>query len=1291
MSHLNRNDISTKAHVVQRMCELCEPDLSDIHKSIFEPGCGTGNFLVEILRRRLLKSGPDPQRTLVILTNLYGIDASARAVEKVRERMRTTIIEFFGEKLPENDRFLGIADRILTANVLQADLLGDLAKTPIAEWEICGEYDFREVYTTLAELLTNSGATEQKTAIKLRNEQKAAIEQAFEFWKKAQKLKPEERKFLWNAKPRFGKTLTAYKFAEKINAQRTLILTNRPAAMDAWASDFFRFIQPGSKTIFASQKGGEWSRHRIFSRNELLKSNELLNQPLYYFISLQDLKGRNKNTKDFKEQNQWIFEIRRNWDLVIVDESHDGVATTKTQEILGKIRRNFTLHLSGTPFRALANQEFGNEQIYNWTYLDEQLAKKKWRGQPNPYTELPDMNFWLYDLPNSQLGEMFRTRAERFIHEDLVGTWIDSLAATPNFPFCNKNIQDTLRHTLWVLSGVDECKALGKMLSAHKFFGAYKIVIVAGRSDNESSGRAQRALKRVREAIGANPNKSRTITLSCGRLTTGVTVPEWGGVMMLQNNNDLSKSSAAPYIQAAFRTQSPFRNNGFMKKRCFVFDFAPERALTMVQEYATNLCARSLETENDELNATKKLVKVMPVAKWEHGVLRTLNATECIELPKKYIAREIINGKFVTSNMIFNLEKISQLSNETLQILNKLQAYKKHGSEKEPSTALNSDDIGAVRVTRPAKRTKQQQHVTEAYRDKLRSLTRRIPMLLHLYGKDNTAFGNLETITTPKNFEEVAGITVDEFNLIRREGYFREENCDLAIREFLAHKQATARYYQNCGPASVTDYIPLQDTGHVFASQEVVDKMLDTIEQQDPEVFRDPRRRFLDLSSKSGLFAANVIRRLYKNLRRQFQSDETCLQHIVKKQIFAWAPDEVALETTLKTVFNFGDECPVDRKWIRNFVIYNPSNGKSSINSLVVKEKIATIWGEDMKFDIILGNPPYQSGRRQIYADFYRLAVDLDPDLLCMIFPIGWQKVSNTNGLKSLNDARYKRDSHIVSIDNYYETTEQILFPEVRTGGVNIVLRHKRYDNNGSIQKLEYGKTSGEIVLPLKDEEIVKPQELKPLYPLAQEKGGMDGIASSRRPYGLDSGPLRQPSRYKLGLSEHETKSHGIKLFGLMKGGDRGYLYMRREDLPRRKTNLDQYKVFVPKAWGNMSKAVGLGGSYSNICVASPGSACTETFIEFGPFGSRMEAMNAAKYFMTKFFRACLFLAKNSQNTAKDKYRYVPKMDFSTDFWNADIDELDEKIFTKYKLPKQTREFIRRNFQARSEQNIDEI
>lgn len=1193
---------------------------------------------------------------------------------------------------------------------------------------------------------------------KLRPEQQAAVDKTYQYWQQSQHA--TARRFLWNAKPRFGKTFAAYEFMRKINAERVLIVTNRPVVSDAWSQDFFKFIRPETDYIFASakshtpklapaQSGSAVPTERIYSRAELIHQPALLKRPLIFFISLQDLKGKSSGSRDFKAKNQWLFNLEKSWDLLIIDEGHEGIKTHKTFEALSNLKTNFTLYLSGTPFRAVADQDFSNAQIFNWTYLDEQKT----------YSDHPRLDFRVCPLadflPKSNpsnlasidLGKLFESNTVGFVHPELVQTWLDRLAII-------FQQQSNLRHSFWLLSKISDCKSLQTLLREHPFFRDFQVIVAAGKNQFSASApentsyAGQKVLANLRGVIGPHPDQTQTITLSCGQLTTGITVPEWSGIFMLYSTNDLSRLSSAQYLQTIFRAQTPASG----KSKSYIFDFAPERALTALQDYAQSLCDLPAES------ALTELMQYLSIQIFDaDGHIAPLNAAEAVELPHKIIAREIVDGGFIASNKLFNIRNIFHISEPARKIVGKLSALHKNRLEKNPrplprpttkldtlgqplinsellkqacrevlknskyhkltakdrqqlyrlvlseaaeTTTLDSlppaEQIVIKNALREIKTTahrlahRRQKREEEDYRDKLRGFSRTIPMLLHIYGEPNFAFSDLASKIPDSTFLELTGITKHDFEILHRENYFNEQNCTLAIREFMRREQSLANYFAPDTTQNIFDFIPLQYGKRVFTPHTTAEYLVAKLKSVDPQLFQSRSAKFFDPAAKSGLLLAVIVRELFQNLRPTFPNDHDCLLHIFASQIYAWAPDEISHRTLLQTLFSFIRAGSINfskseiHAMKQHLSEYNPLSAKPSL-----KNYQNNIWEEEMRFDVIISNPPYQLGRRQIYADFYKLAVDLDPELLCMVFPQGWQKPHNHNGLGQLNNARYKRDPHLVSIDNYDQKAAERLFPNIGTGGVNIVLRSRNFNNQGHIPQLIAGVKSGSIILPLKAEEIAKPAELTVMIDRLQYQPKIDSLGSARKPYGFYADPLRHPEKYHLELFEASQHPDDVRLFGLLDDVHRGFRYISRSSLPKVSPNIDHYKLFVPKAWGNMATNIGLGGSYSNICVASPGDVCSETFLEFGPFASQQETIKAAKYFMTKFFRALLFLAKDSQNTAKDKYRYIPLPDFNADFWQSQIIDLDQKLFELYDVPPATREFIIQNLQPRSAANIE--
>lgn len=1207
--------------------------------------------------------------------------------------------------------------------------------------------------------------------LRLRPEQQAAVNQTYQFWQ--QNPVSHQRKFLWNAKPRFGKTIAAYSFAQTIHAQRVLIITNRPAISDSWMTDFFRYFAEASDYIFSTPRGDSkrvknnpHKTSRVYSRNELLNSPELLKRPLIFFISLPDLKGKDLNSQRFKQKNHWIFDTHLKWDLLIIDEGHDGVKTVKTDQVLSELHADFTLYLSGTPFRAIADRDFEDDQIYNWSYIDEQRLYAK--NMPNMHFLAVPLERLMYNQSEQprffSLNNLFTVKDGRFINRSSVLQWLNSLET-----LCGKILDsnDThtrawfLRHSLWIMSGVAECVAMQKELSIHPYFKNYRVVLAAG-----AATRHQSTLKHVRDAISANPLSSKTITLSCGQLTTGITVPEWSAVLMLYSSVDLERVSATQYLQAAFRAQNPWHSESLQKTKCLTIDFSPDRVFTILQEYAVNLCAGFQSNSEDAVAELLRFINVQILV--SDFRFKNLSSADVIELPRQIIAREIVDAKFLSSNRLFNINNIFSMSEQAHGIISKFNSIHKGRIERKPRLlgvpSINLDGNGDIvpnadhikqalqkmshnpkyatlnhlgkqkinnlallqanktasfdidselknypkknqeeiiaflyEVENCAKNNarKHRKRAENDYREKFRGFTQVLPILLHVYGDPQMTFMDLAKVTPDSEFEKIAGITKRDFEILAKEGFFNQTNCTLACREFMRREDQLSDYFRTDSKQSVFDFISYHQNNQVFTPQKAVKLMVEYIERQNPTIFCSPNSKFFDPAAKSGLFLTEVIKKLFFNLRQNFSSDHDCLIHILTNQIYAWSQNSFLRQSTINTLLRFVKNHPhvfsdnEIKRCEEKILEFNPINIKGGFNKSAVEQKIKTKWGNNMKFDVILGNPPYQYGRRQVYADFYRLAVDLDPEIVCMVFPTGWQKTNNHNGLGLLNKPKYKRDPHLVQIDNYKESSTNKLFPELSTGGVNIVLRDKNHNNHGQIRRLEAGKDAGTIILPIDNSEIVKPAELACLSKLLELTPKMSALGSSRKPYGFYADPLRHPEKYGLQLSIKPQHQDDVRLFGLLDNGVRAYRFISRSMLPKVSPNIDSYKLFVPKAWGNMSERIGLGGSYANICVAGPGDVCSETFIEFGPFQNQDETIKMAKYFMTQFFRALLFLAKDSQNTAKDKYKYIPLPDFRDDIWHQSISELEEYLFDKYGIPLKSQKFIRKHIQLRDEHNIE--
>ncbi len=532
----------------------------------------------------------------------------------------------------------------------------------------------------------------------LRPEQRAAVDQAMAAFSH------DKAEVLWNAKPRFGKTLTTYDLMRQLDLQKVLIVTNRPAIANSWYDDFTRFIGHQTTFRFVSESPSLATRApmsreqwRAYSRDHADEDPRIVE-----FISLQDLKG-SQYFGGSHDKLRHIAEFQ--WDLLVVDEAHEGIDTTKTDVAFDQIKRRWTLHLSGTPFKALAAGKFEQDQIFNWTYEDEQVAAQDWHddSQENPYAALPRLNLLTYQISRMitdrlaegvaidedaanidytfDLNEFFATKENGFFeHEAEIIKFLDCLTTNEKYPFSTPELRDEIRHSFWLLNRVASAKALERLLKAHPTFSDYTVVLAAGdgrTEDDTDLVAARRSLDKVRTAIEqAEKSGGKTITLSVGQLTTGVTVPEWTAVIML---SDLS--SPALYMQAAFRAQNPcsFERAGhlYQKQNAYIFDFAPERTLTIFDAFANNLNPNPSGTPAVRQDNIRTLLNFFPVlGEDSDGRMIELDASQVLTFPQLFKAREVVRRGFLSNLLFANVAGIFRYSEQVKEILDKLPTAK---------------------------------------------------------------------------------------------------------------------------------------------------------------------------------------------------------------------------------------------------------------------------------------------------------------------------------------------------------------------------------------------------------------------------------------------------------------------------------------------------------------------------------------------------------------------------------------------------------------------------------------
>lgn len=729
--------------------------------------------------------------------------------------------------------------------------LNPLDKTD--EWFDCSMED---VKAAILSLRTGSENVENRTqSFGMRPEQFRAVEQTKSYFEQAVKEEPNRiPKFLWNAKMRFGKTFASYQLAKKMNLSRILVLTFKPAVESAWREDLVSHID-FEGWQFISNKDARNNNLNIdqeFSRADKSK-------PIVVFGSFQDLLGTNESG-GIKTKNEFIHATL--WDLVIFDEYHFGAWKERAKELFEKedeenavefdaekyqkdeasnainetwlpISTKYYLFLSGTPFRAINNGEFIEEQIFNWTYSDEQRAKANWKGANNPYLSLPRMVMLTYRMPDQiqdvarqgefdefDLNLFFAAEGKgdsaRFKYENEVQKWLDLIRGAylpasiddlklgqdkrPPMPFSDARLLGLLSHTLWFLPNVASCFAMANLLKQrqNRFYHDYNVIVCAG----TGAGIGLDALYPVQVSMG-NPLKTKTITLTCGKLTTGVTVKPWTGIFMLRN-----LKSPETYFQAAFRVQSPWevRNETgdkiIMKKECYVFDFALDRALRQISDYS---CRLDINESNPEAKVGE-FIKFLPVLAYDGSSMKEVNAQDILDialagtsatlLAKRWESALLVNVDNDTlkrlldspeaMKALMNIEGFRNLNSDISTIINKSEAIKNAKKKKTEASQKEKKELSDEEKEIKSKRKQIQ--------EKLIKFATRIPVFMYLTDYRERCLKDVITQLEPGLFKKVTGLSVEDFNMLCSLGVFNAPLMNDAIFKFKRYEDASLTY-----------------------------------------------------------------------------------------------------------------------------------------------------------------------------------------------------------------------------------------------------------------------------------------------------------------------------------------------------------------------------------------------------------------------------------------------------------------------------------------------------------------
>ena len=723
------------------------------------------------------------------------------------------------------------------------------------EWFKCSESDVQAAIVAVRDEIAN---IENRTeTFSMRPEQVRAVQMTMDYYQKTNTEEPNMvPKFLWNAKMRFGKTFASYELAKKMGLKRVLVLTFKPAVESAWREDLMTHVD-FEGWQFVSNKDAHNNNLNI--DEQYAKADKT--RPIVVFGSFQDLLGTNESG-GIKAKNEFIHSD--NWDLVIFDEYHFGAWRENAAKLFERpddedvdfdqeeyskkeagnaynesflpITTRYYLFLSGTPFRALNSGEFIEEQIFNWTYSDEQKAKESWRGSNNPYLSLPRMVLMTYKIPDSirqiamqgefdefDLNVFFsaktkknRPESAKFVYENEVQKWLDLIRGAylpsnvddlklgqdkrPPMPYSDVRLMSVLTHTLWFLPNVASCYAMHNLLmqKQNNFYHEFAINVCAG----TKAGIGLDALTPVERSMG-NPLETKTITLSCGKLTTGVTIRPWTGVFMLRN-----LKSPETYFQTAFRVQSPWTikddsgNQEIIKKECYVFDFALDRALREISQYSCSLDAKEADPEKK----VDEFIKFLPVLAYDGSSMKQVSAQDILDitlagtsatlLARRWQSALLVNVDNTTLKRLMDskdamdalsrIEAFRSLNNDIQTIINKSEAVKKAKEKGEKPTPEEKKQISDAEKEFKSKRKEIQ--------EKLMKFATRIPVFMFLTDYRERSLKDVITQLEPGLFKKVTGLDVKDFDLLCSLGVFNANLMNDAIFKFKRYEDASLSY-----------------------------------------------------------------------------------------------------------------------------------------------------------------------------------------------------------------------------------------------------------------------------------------------------------------------------------------------------------------------------------------------------------------------------------------------------------------------------------------------------------------
>ncbi|OIP83305.1 MAG: DEAD/DEAH box helicase [Porphyromonadaceae bacterium CG2_30_38_12] len=1164
-----------------------------------------------------------------------------------------------------------------------------------------------------------------KTPIAFRPEQKDAIDKTKKQFKKSNQM-------LWNAKMRFGKTLSALQVVKDMNFTRTLILTHRPVVDAGWFEDFGKiFTEPDTPFKYGSKTKGD-------NFSTLEKQSKQSGVKYVYFASMQDLRGSELVGGNFDKNNELFASA---WDFIIVDEAHEGTKTELGEHVMSGLMKTDTkvLRLSGTPFNLF--DDFKEDEIYTWDYVMEQRAKKDWDdihlGDPNPYASLPRMRIYTYDLGKLMkqfvdedvafnFREFFRVNKEgTFLHENDVRSFLNLICKTDdhsNYPYATQEYCDNFRHSLWMVPGVKEARALSAHLQAHPVFSQFQIVNVAGDGDEEEAN--QEALKKVENAIGTNPHETYTITLSCGRLTTGVSVKAWTAVFMLSGSFN---TSASGYMQTIFRVQTPATINGRVKEQCFVFDFAPDRTLKVIAETA-KISAKAGKTTGQDRDIMGEFLNFCPIISVDGSRMSAYNVDKMLEqLKKVYIERVVRNG--FDDNNLYN-DQLLKLDNVELQefdglkkIIGTTKAMHKSGDIELNKQGFSNEEYEQQDKEKSKKQvlTDEQKKILEERKKNketaisiLRGISIRMPLLI--YGADvndeneEITIDNFAQLIDPQSWEEFMpkGVSKQLFNSFKKyyePDVFRAAGKriramakaadKLTIEERIARITAIFNTFRN--PDKETVLTPWRvvnmHVGDCMGGFVFFDEAMENPQEQPQYVEQGEVTRnvfnadslILEINSKSGLYPLYMAYGIYRtrlaaddpmglNPTPTLEQQLALWDKTLSENIFVICKTKMAKYITRRTLVGFRNEAKVNTRYFEdliNQIINKPTN-------FIEKVKLGkTYWkannNDNMKFNAIVGNPPYQvmdgggtgSSAVPVYDKFVDIAKKVNPEFLSMIMPSKWY--SGGRGLDQFRESMLG-DKRMHKLFDYDDSRDCFQGVDI-AGGICYFLWNYNYDGSCNVVNIrKNNKTTTKRHLNEFDS-FIRDGEAIHIINKVKELGenNFSTIVFSSKPFGLRS--------YVVG--DKEASKDSITLYG-----SQGISYVKLEDITVNRELIGKWKVIMSKTsaeHAGQSDKDGKKKVVSRIEVLEPNVICTESYLLLSVFDNESDALNLKSYVQSRFFRFLLSTILLTQNIAKDKFQFIPLQDLtsSSDIdWSQSVTDIDRQLYAKYGLSEEEVAFI---------------